>query len=285
VPRSLERKIETNLRRGEFHRCNGENCKEIANMRSIHTIYIREMLKQAPEGLEGLHSRVHTASPNPRVKTTLEDALGRLGCESAEDGLLLELNDAGTSLQATAGGKVYGDEQLLAICCQQEVQAGCDLALPYNAPEMLDTLASQAGQSTLRYLHTPADQSDSPARRLSAKQIWVRDGLFRAVKLLHIIKSTGKSLAELSAELPDFYVEKKSFALPCSPAHLQELLRRSDTQLDAASEGVILRKHGGRILITPGKSGKRAQVFAEANTMELAHELCEDVALLLQNNQ
>jgi len=290
VPRYLERDIEARVRRAEYHRCAADACKEIADMSSIRMMYCREMMKQAPENasgnaLDGLEARVRSA--NPLIQNLLEDVLARMGCDTAR-GPLLELGDSGTELTVEENGQVYHPERLLAVCCQQELRRGCDIALPYDAPEMLDALAAHEGRSALRYLLSPADQSDSNARRLSAKQPWVRDALFRAVKLLGIRRETGLDFAELSAQLPPFYVEKKSFDLPCPPSMLQKLLGQNegkDVRLDTAREGIILRRHNGRILITPNKSGRRVRLQAEAESMEIAQELCESAEALLAQTE
>jgi len=280
APRYLEREIETRLRRGEYHMCAGDACKEIADMSSIRMMYSREMMKQAPEGLTGVCARVKCE--NPQIQELLEDTLARLGCEAGY-GPLLTLDESGALLTAQEDGQEFGAERLLALCCQWEFNRGGDIALPYDAPEMLDALGTHAGRSTLRYLASPADQSDAAARRLSARQVWVRDGLFRAVKLLSIMKETGLSLAQLSSGLPPFYVESKSFALPCPPSMLQKLLGERDDESapESAREGIVLRKQGGRILITPGKSGRRVRVLAEAQSMEVAKELCEGIEKIL----
>ena len=281
VPRYLEREIETRLRREDFHRCAGDACKELADMSSIRMMYSREMMKQAPQGLEGVFT--HAESPNPAVQELLEDNLSRLGCGVGYNPSL-KLDGTGTVLTAEEEGQHFSAERLLAICCQHEFRQGGDIALPYSAPEMLDALAAHAGRNTLRYLSSPADQSDAAARRLSARQVWVRDGLFRAVKLLSIMKETGMSLAQLSEGLPAFYVESKSFALPCPPSMLQQLLGEQDSGAvpESAREGIVLRKQGGRVLITPGKSGRRVSVLAEAESMEIAQELCAGIERLLK---
>jgi len=280
APRYLEREIEARLRRGDFHRCTGEACKDAADMGSIRMMYSREMMKQAPDGLAGIYARVKCA--NPQIQELLEDTLARLGCEAGCEPLLA-LGESGAGLTAQEGGQAFGAERLLALCCQWEFARGGDVALPYDAPELLDALAQHAGRSTLRYLSSPADQGDAAARRLSARQVWVRDGLFRAVKLLAIMKESGRTLAQLSAGLPPFYVEEKSFALPCPPSLLQRLLGERDGEAvpEPAREGIVLRKQGGRILITPGKSGRRVRVLAEAESMELAQELCAGIEKIL----
>jgi len=281
APRTLEREIESRLRRGDYHLCAGENCKEIADMSSIRMMYSREMMKQAPEGLSGVYARVRCE--NQPIQEILEDTLARLGC-GAGYGPLLTLDESGTVLTAQEEGLYLSAERLLALCCQWEFGRGGDIALPYDAPEALDALGARAGRSTLRYLASPADQGDAAARRLSARQAWVRDGLFRAVKLLAIIRETDMGLAQLSSGLPPFYVESKSFALPCPPSMLQKLLgeRDNDAVPEPAREGIVLRKQGGRILITPGKSGRRVRVLAEAESMEAAKELCDGIERILK---
>ncbi|MCL2107650.1 MAG: sugar phosphate nucleotidyltransferase, partial [Oscillospiraceae bacterium] len=79
IPRYLERDIEAKLRRGEFHRCSGSACKEIADMSSIRMMYSREMMKQAPEELQGRAAVIR--SENPQLQALLEDCLERLGCQ------------------------------------------------------------------------------------------------------------------------------------------------------------------------------------------------------------
>jgi len=282
VPRYLEREIEAKLRRNEFTHRSDEDCKEIADMRSIRMMYTREMMKLAPQGLAGIYAKV--TSTNPQVQNLMEETLSRLDCAVNRGGLTLILNETGTEFCAQEQDVYYSTERILAICCKAELAHG-DIALPYDAPEMLDALAAHEGRAALRYLSAPADQSDNTARRLSAKQIWVRDGLYRAVKLLSIMRETKLTLAELNAQLPSFYVEKKSFTLPCPPSMLQSILgeRDHESELSAAREGLLLRRQNGRILITPSKSGRRAQVIAEAANMEIAQELCEHVETILNS--
>jgi len=278
VPRQLEREIETRLRRTEFTHADNEDCHEIADMRAIRMMYTREMMRQAPQALASVSVRI--ASPNPHVHSILESTLQRLDCAVGHGSLTLHVSDDGTQLHASEQDKHYSHEQLLAICCKAEL-AHSDIALPYDAPEMLDELAAHEGRTALRYLSCPADQSDSKARQLAARQHWVRDGLFLAIKLLAVMKERKRSLPELLAELPPCHVQHKHFRLPCSPSLLQSVLGEHNEEITTAREGLVLRRENGRILITPSKSGRRAHVLAEAASAEIAQELCESVGKLL----
>ncbi|MCL2445488.1 MAG: sugar phosphate nucleotidyltransferase [Oscillospiraceae bacterium] len=278
VPRQLEREIETRLRRAEFTLADDEDCHEIANMQAIKTMYARELMQQAPQGLKGTSVRV--TSPNPHVQATLEHTLDRLDCAVGQGSLALHVSDDGTQLCAHEHDQHYTHEQLLAICCKAELAHG-DIALPYDAPEMLDELAMHEGRTALRYLSCPADQTDNKARQLAARQHWVRDGLFLAVKLLQVMHERKRSLSELMAELPPCHVQRKRFSLPCSPSMLQQVIGEQDEHVLTAREGLMLRRENGRILITPGKSGRHAHVLAEAATAEIAQELCDFAGKLL----
>ena len=79
-------------------------------------------------------------------------------------------------------------------------------------------------------MSSPADNSDSAARRLSAKQRWVRDALFMSVRLLSIVKEREKTIDELYNELPEFYIARKTFALQFPPSRLAEFLGEEETE-------------------------------------------------------
>jgi mannose-1-phosphate guanylyltransferase/phosphomannomutase len=281
APRYLEREIEAKLRRAEFHHAAPEECKDMADMGSIRMMYAREICKLAPDELKNMSCEIRCQ--NRQIRELLNDCLARLNAvpttQDADFGgqevtLVFEINASGTALRATEEGTPFTDEQLLALCCQVELEEGNDLALPYDAPEILDALAANAGKCSYRYLSSPADQSDSAARRLSAKQLWVRDALFRMVRVLAVMKEKKSSLRMLVDSLPRFYVEHKQFRLPCAPSLLKELFGEQDAQVESAKEGIVLRKESGRLLITPSKNGKNVRVFAEAADYETANELC-----------
>jgi len=280
VPRFLEREIETRMAKGEFQRCAPAHVRDLADMSSIQMIYRQELGKLAPYGLTGCRAAVK--SGNERVRVLLQESLLKLNCTESED-FVFRLNRFGT--QASAYTRELGTvpcEKLLAICCLQELKRGRDLSLPFDAPQLLDTLALEYGRQAYRYLSSPADDSDSLARQLSAKQQWVRDGLFLAVRLLSIMKEREKTLAELLRELPEFYIAKKTFSIGVPPSMLTEFLGGDSATLDNSKEGIRMTKEKGRLLIVPSRTGKALSVLAEANNMEAANELCVSMENLLQ---
>jgi len=275
IPRFLERDIEARLSKGEFNRCGPDNYKDIADMSSIQMIYRQELTKQAPYGLEGLRATVK--SSNEKIRQLLRDCLSRLDCADG-GGIVLRINKAGTRLSAySEETNTIPFEKLLAICCLNEFRNGKDIALPFDAPQLLDTLAESCNRKVFRYLSSPADTSDSLARRLAAKQLWVRDGLFLATRILSIMKEREANLADLLAELPNFFITKKTVSLGVPPSRLSEYFGEDCIRGEGVKEGILLKRERGRLLITPSRTGKALKVLAEAQDMETAMELTASV--------
>lgn len=279
IPRFLEREIETRVSKGEYNRCSDDCFKDIADMSSIRMMYSRELLKQAPYELRGICASVKSA--NEKITSLMDDTLDKLGC-IRNDEIIFRIDDSGVTLTAyTERKNSIPYEKLLSVCCYNELRNGRDIALPFDAPMMLDMLASSCGRRAYRYLSSPADNSDSAARRLSAKQLWVRDALFMSVRLLSIVKEREKTIDELYNELPEFYIARKTFALQFPPSRLAEFLGEEETESQNPREGIVVKRERGKIMITPSKSGRAVNVIAEAETMEAAVEMCDGFESLI----
>lgn len=275
IPRYLEREIEARLTKCEYNRCSNEACRDVADMSSIKMMYSRELIKQAPYELKEMSATV--MSNNEAVKSIVNDALLKLYCRTGE-GPQFNINRSGTRVNAVdESNNSVPYEKLLALCCYNEMKNGNDIALPFDAPQILETLAANCGRKAYRYLSSPADNSDSLARRLAAKQTWVRDGLFLTVRVLSVMKERKSPLSILLNELPQFYVEKKSFALNLLPSQLSEIIGEESVAVNNTTEGLLLKRENGRLLITPSKNGRLVSVLAEANRPEIARELCDDI--------
>lgn len=277
VPRSIERQIEERLRKGEYNRCAAEHCREVADMRSIRLMYGRELLRQAPFGLRGMEASVQ--SPNRQIALLMEDALLKLGCLKGDD-LLFRISQDGMQADAVTPTGTYTHDKLLAVCCLHAFRSGMDVALPYDAPMALDKMAQQYARTVRRYLSASSDDSDAAARTLSAKQIFLRDGLYMTVRILSILRERNVSLEALCAELPAFYIERKTFTLTFSPAKLHALFGGQESE-KTVREGITLEKNGGRLLMIPARNGKTLRVSAEADSMETAAEMCDGFERIL----
>lgn len=273
IPRFFERSIESYINKGECREIDEDFVKELNEMSSVGLIYKQELLKAAPYGLSGIGASVRCE--NPLAERMLTSVLRKLGCTEDEN-FLIELSASGTSAKLLYDGTEIEYEKILAVCCLNEMKNGRDISVPYDAPGFLDALASDYGKRVYRYLSTPADDSDSVARRLAAKQIFVRDGLFLAVKLLSVMKERECSFTELLSQLPESYIIKKTVPIGFSPADLAGLVGEENISLSNGFEGIKLVRSNGRLLIIPERDGEKVRVLAEADTMEAAKELCID---------
>lgn len=275
IPRNFERSIESGMSKCEFHETEESEMKEISDMASVKQLYKQELMKRAPYGLSGI--RVTVESENDSILSLMKNLLEKLGAE--EDGeFRLIIDRSGTKLYAVVSGERISYEKLLAVCCFNEMKNGRDIAVPYDAPMFLDELAHIYSRKVYRYLSTPADNSDSPARRLAAKQVFVRDALFLSVKLLSIIKERECSIKDLLNELPEKYIASKTVSIDFSPANLASLVGQEDVDFKNSLEGIRLIRSSGKLLIVPERSGDEVKILAEADTMEAANELCADIS-------
>lgn len=279
IPRFFEREIENAVSKGEYRDVSEGELKAVSDMSGIKMLYTQELLKQAPYGLREIGASFRCE--NEAVKNLLEGCVTKLGGHRSE-GLVFELEPCGTRIRAQSGAAVAEHEKLLALCCLNEMRNGRDIAVPYDAPAFLDSLAESCGRKCCRYLSTPADNSDSVARRLAAKQVFVRDGLFLAVKLLSMMKEREMSLDELLSELPEKYVVKKTVPINFSPVNLSSLIGEENVSIRNDFEGIRLVRNSGKLLVVPERTGERIKIFAEADTMEAANELCAEMEEILE---
>ncbi len=280
IPRFFEREIENGISKCEFRDISENEIKEISDMSSVKLLYNQELSKQAPHGLNGIG--VTFRSDSESIRIILENCAFRLGAHESE-ALIFEVDSSGTKLSAQTENASYDYEKLLAVCCLNEMKNGRDIAVPYDAPAFLDTLAKKCDKRVFRYLSTPADNSDSAARRLAVKQVFVRDGLFLAVKLLSVMKERECHLEELVSEIPDIYIVKKTVPIEFSPADLSAIIGEENAESKNDFEGIRLVRESGKLLIIPERGGEKVRISAEANTMEAAEELCASVEDIIEN--
>lgn len=273
LPRGVQREIESRFRNGDFCRISPDGAKEISDMESLEAVYLRELTREAGTALKG--QSVSVRCPNEKINMLLEDCLYRLETQSGDE-ITLKLNYDGT--QVSAFHRDCGwipHDKLMAICCEADFESGRDVAVAFDAPYALTAMAAAHGRRTVRYLRTPADDSDRDARRLALEQLYVRDALFLSIRLLGLIQRSGKSLPALLHGVPPFFVRRRTVPIRFSPTELLSVLHSPHAV--PQKEGVLLETENGRVLLVPQKSGKKLRIFAESASYETACELCGDI--------
>lgn len=276
--RKWERSVEMHLSTGQIARCLPWEYGVPEELAGLGIFYAHALSLLAPEGLTGMSATVRSANRQARVFLTR--VLAEQGCLSGS--LRLHLTASGGAVSFfDEEGRYLSPLHTLALGCRIAFERGEDVALPYDAPRALDTLAAQHGRNVLRYLSCPADDADEEARALAARQPWVRDGLQNSMRILAYLKAHDLRLHDAVQSLPPFAVSVRSVPLSGNPG---EVLRAFAGEIPAGTgEGVLLDRRKGKVLLSPLKRGKGLRVLAEAADMETADELCLLVQKELQN--
>jgi len=114
----------------------------------------------------------------------------------------------------------------------------------------------------------------------------VRDGAMTTVLLLNIMAQTGKTLAQLVAEQPQYFIEKGK--IECSDDKKEKLLQKLSEQIKGENistiDGVkIWFEDNSAILIRPSGTEPVFRLYAEAKNQEKALKLVEDYTSRLKN--
>lgn len=283
IGRSAERKIESAFTTGQIRRCAALEYREPFYMPGIKEFYTRELVKKAPKGFD---CPVTVKSANREIQSIFSRVLKDCDCHSTAEnggGVCVHIDTHGTKVSFICeDGSIFNSAQALAAGCLAAFDSGEDVALPSDAPNIIDAIAQKKGCHVMRYLGCPADKSDAKARALAAKQMWVRDGLENALRVLSYAAAHGMTLAQLKNSLPQFAVTEKSVACTVNPGLLLRGFRTAAS--GSVPEGVALVRGHGRVLIRPLKRGTGLKIIAEAENMEVAEELRADIERELHDN-
>ena len=276
----FEREIEAKMSRSEFRYAKDDEIGECMQMGAVKMIYRQELLNTAPNGLGDVRAQIR--SVNGAVEDTAREAASILNLDTS-GGPVFNISESGCNVSAQLKVSVIDGDTLLVICCVDEMKKGNDIAVAYDAPLILDSIADAYNCKVLRYLSAPANYADSDARKLSANQCFVRDGLFTAFKVLSIIKNRNKTLEELVKELPDRYYIRKTVESNVSPTRLAAMFPDDGIKISNKKEGIRLVRENGSLLIVPASGGSKFRVFAESVSAETAQELFDGFEDLRSN--
>ena len=273
LKRGLEREIEAMLSRNEFKRCSWDKYKDVVEMPGIRHLYINEVMKCVPQITDD--SEITVETQNQLIKSAADEVLQKL-CAAKGDKHLLSISREGDRAAYYGLDKPpVWHEQLLALACLDEFIKGNDVALSYDAPSVIDAIATNYGQSVIRYLSCPSDESDSEARKLASKQLWVRDALMLCLKVFSFSRRQGKEIDELLLQIPEFSVITRQIDLSCSACDL--LNQISDNKdINKSKEGVVFKKSGATLQAKSNKRGDALKIAVEANSMEIANEIADN---------
>ncbi len=279
LTRSTQRNIVGRLSKGEYNRCTGAQCKMVTDMQSVSMMYMRELCTQAKADLTGLE--VAVICSDARIDDIMAHALERLSCIQRGDDLVVRISGGGTRASIYENGAGFSFEKLLAVVAYDELKNGADIALPWDAPQIITSLGGELGRRVLRYADNAVKDTDAQARDTGIRQLWARDALFLTVRVLSVMRERKSSLAELTAELPEFYVARKKVDIDVSPARVSKRLLEERFS-GGDSEGIVFSGDKGHAKIKAESSGGALRIITEALTLEAAEELCADIESIIR---
>lgn len=282
--RTTEQEIENRVYRAEYFRADISKGRDISNITSIRMIYSQELNRASHGLLKGLGVAIE--STNSEIARVLRESLDRLYCEYSAK-LIFHISPDGYRLTAT---DEYGNEvdmhRIVAIICNHEFRDDKDVALPADAPRVIDEIAGKYGRKVLRYYDSSYREENENARRLAACQNWSKDALFMSIKLLSVMRDENKNLSELSAEIPKFFVMEKSVttALPFANLSMRLLKALKNELFDVAfsQEGAVVKSGDCKAVIRPSKVGNDVLVHTESRGPQAALEFSENLSKRLR---
>jgi mannose-1-phosphate guanylyltransferase/phosphomannomutase len=186
-----------------------------------------------------------------------------------EDGFRLSaVDENGTPLP-------YG--RLLGILLRLEaLDGGKEAALPYCAPAALDEHAKELGLRLLRI------GRDDGARELYARQLFTRDGVFAAVRLIGGMRIHKASLKDLAEQTPAFFERSHIVSVDGDRGRIMRELVNSHCDAELV-EGFRARSGSGWVHVSPMAGRSALRVTAESASTEAAAELCDFYSHLAKN--
>lgn len=198
------------------------------------------------------------------------------------------------------GDGVYvGEEYTLALCVRRALADPATrgpIVINGATSGMSERLAADAGVPSFRSAVGEANVADMMIARnasyggegnggpIDPRVGYVRDSFVAMAQILDLMATSGRSVAELAAELPRLHIHKAKAAVSVDRlSTLFEALRRRHPEADASQgDGLRLAWPDKWLLVRGSNTEPIVRMIAEAESEEEAKRLCHAAAELLQ---
>ncbi|HLN89394.1 MAG TPA: phosphoglucosamine mutase [Candidatus Binatia bacterium] len=235
--------------------------------------------------------------PEPRPES-LGDLASTVKAIKADMGVAFD-GDADRSIFVDANGQIYWGDKTFAIVIKQYLlkNPGAKIVTPVSSSTLIkDTVEAYKGE--LIWTKVGSVTVSQKMKELDAKlggeenggifygpHQAVRDGAMTTALLLNVMAQTGKTLAQLVAEQPQYFIEKGK--IDCQDDKKELLLQKITEQVKAENistiDGVkIWFSDASAILIRPSGTEPVFRLYAEAQNQEKALKLVEDYSSRLR---
>lgn len=273
ISRDTERKLEMSV--SEPHEASARRTGHASTMIGAYDAYISAAARQAYASIENTGSLTVTVTGNGAENRALKSALLLMGCSVSDKKAgvpSFEVINGGMSLSATdEEGYRLSDDQLQAVAAYVECACGeRELAVPYDAPGAIDSLAKNFDAVVLR-----VGRDGQRAEALYLRQMVMRDGVFAGARLCAWLKSNGEKLSDLRRRIPKFSTMTREVALKGSRGSAMRLMSSGCTGVvSEMAAGLRLDTDRGCVYISPLRERSALRIHAESMSEEIAEELC-----------
>ncbi|MGN0613891.1 MAG: hypothetical protein ACI4JB_08335 [Porcipelethomonas sp.] len=200
------------------------------------------------------------------------------GTEGEEIVISLSSDGTKSSVYSEESGFV-SMEELIFICCLEQLEQGNDIAVPFSFPHTADKFAEDYGRKAYRYYNSSDGEADRYARELALRQKFTLDGLYLAANAIRIITEEKTDLVNIRKRIPQFYQSRKFIELEKEKT---DSFFRNFTER-TTPDGAVFVKNNSRIVVQRSLSGGGLWLSAESRSMEAAAELCAGAAEKLKS--
>ncbi len=207
--------------------------------------------------------------------------------------------DADRSIFTDGNGTIYWGDKTFAVVIKQYLlkNPGAKIVTPVSSSTLIkDTVETYKGQliwtkvgsvtvsQTMKAENADLGGEENGGIFYRPHQA-VRDGAMTTVLLLNIMAETGKSLAELVAEQPQYFIEKGKIECPDEKKLVlqQKIYEQVKNENVSTIDGVkIWFSDASAILIRPSGTEPVFRLYAEAKNQARALQLVEDYSTRLK---
>ncbi len=235
--------------------------------------------------------------PEPRPES-LGDLSATVKAIGADMGVAFD-GDADRSIFTDATGTIYWGDKTFAVVIKQYLlkNPGAKIVTPVSSSTLIkDTVETYKGKliwtkvgsvtvsQTMKAENADLGGEENGGIFYRPHQA-VRDGAMTTALLLNIMADTGKSLAQLVAEQPQYFIEKGKIACPDDKKAIlqQKIYEQVKDENVSTIDGVkIWFSDASAILIRPSGTEPVFRLYAEAKNQQKALQLVKDYSAKLK---
>ena len=270
--KAQRRKIADAYRYGAFPYAEQESVGRRYRMELFSSVYRSKLKKMFAAFRQSVELTVESSNKvlTETVKEVLQYENTDLPCR-----LLFITDGSGSEAYVAEDDKVFYISAVLLFLCEYEFAQGNDVAVPEDAPELIEKKAEVFGRKVGR---VGADSETPPDKALVFRCLWAFDSVFLAFRVCEMAARTKMKLTELLQNVESVSVRKNICVFDCEPARLHRTMEKVFGGRDAGSVYYRAVGKGSGAKIRQLGDSNRVRILSESADMEAAKELAAEIA-------